>query len=777
MTALFNKKQFALKVILIITTLFLTVSLFGQESGCHFIVTGKVIDSNTLKPLELTNIEVMGEKGKGTSSSSNGVFILNNLCKGMVELHVSHLQCEHIHLFFILNKDTSIVIYLHHSDHIIDKVTITTKNENQDNLETVNIKQIQLLKGSSVSEMMQAIGGITILKTGGTISKPMVDGLHSNRVIILNNGIRQEGQNWGLEHAPEIDAFLATEIELLKGAEALRYAADGVGGVIMVKPPSIFNEKSNTLKGELNLVGNTNGRGGATSLILGNMISEKIPLYWRVQGTVKRSGNIRTPSYFMANTGFKEINYSAALGYQGKRLKVELFYSSFYNNIGIFKGSHIGNIADLEKAFKSDTPTVQSGFSYAIDRPYQQVWHQLTKANAEWLLNSKSKLQFVAAYQKNHREEYDILRSSTSYKGPNFDYYINTLLSDITFIKTNLHSFNYTTGINATYQSNSFTGRFFIPGFYNKGIGAYFITDRRIAKWKLEAAIRLDYKHLTAYLWKGISLSVNQLYFGNATYAIQAAYQQNKYLKITAGLSSAWRPPAPNELFSNGLHQGLATIEIGDSLLKPERSFNQFLNLRYAHHTWLFESELYDKYINGFINLVPALPAQLTIRGAFPVYRYVQQNVNMVGLNLMVKHEFQHDIFMKLSSNLLIANNLDKHIPLAQMPPLSAKLWIGRDNKKYMVQFWYQATARQFRYTDGSDYAAPPKGFALFGMDASRDFKIKKQAFKFNISINNILNTKYRDYLNRFRYYTNEPGFGLTARLIMPLQLNTKKHQ
>ncbi len=726
-------------------------------------------------PLELTNIELIGGKSKGISTNSKGQFFLNNICGGLVELHISHLQCEHIHLQFTISKDTNITIYLQHANHVFDKITFAGKGDEENSIEKANGKKLELLKGGSISEMMQNIGGIVLLKTGANISKPIVNGLHSNRVIVLNNGIRQEGQNWGMEHAPEIDGFLATEIELLKGTQAMRYAADGIGGVLMIKPLSVFNHKSGVIKWEYNLVGNSNGRGGASSIILGSKLSEKIPIYWRIQGTYKRNGNLRTPTYFLSNTGMQELNYSGALGYQNKRLKLELFYSSFYNKIAIFKGSHIGNVSDLLNAFNADTPAVRSGFTYGIERPNQQVQHQLLKANAEWQLNSKSKIQIVGSYQKNHRQEYDVLRSSTSYQGPNFNYFINTFTTDMAFMKNQFHKINLTAGVNGTYQSNSYTGRFFIPGFYNKGLATYILLDKNIGRLKLELALREDYKHLTSYLWIGNTLNVSNLKFMNGTFAFQGTYLKNKFWTYSVATSSAWRPPAPNELFSNGLHQGLATIEIGDPALKPERSFNQLLDIKYMTKKFYLETEFFAKKINGFINLIPSLPPQVTIRGAFPVYKYVQQDIVMAGLNLNLKHELKKQMFYKLNSNLLFTQNVKDGQPISQMPPLNAKLWVGKETQKTMFQIWCQATAKQNRYVFGSDYVAPPKGFILLGIDGSMDFKIKHQTFKLNISVNNLTNLKYREYLNRFRYFANETGRNITIRIIVPLQLNNKK--
>lgn len=765
-----------MKSFIISLPLLFACSLFSQKSDCHFTLKGTVIDSADNKPLSLTNIELIGIKGKSVSTDKLGQFQFTNLCKDSFELHVSHLQCEHIHLHIKLSKDTAITIYLQHSNHAIGKVTLTAKAE-QESLDKLNLRKLDLQKGGSISDLMQGIGGITLLKTGGTISKPMVNGLHSNRVIVLNNGIRQEGQNWGMEHAPEIDAFLATEIELLKGPEALRYAADGVGSVLMVRPASVFNEKAQWLKGEFNLIGVTNGRGGTSSLILGNQLFKTHPIYWRLQGTLKRSGNLKTPDYFLANTATAEANYSAAIGYQTERLKCEVFYSAFQTKIGIYKGAHVGNINDLLKAFQSDTPMYPSGFTYTIDRSFQQVYHQLLKTNAEWQLNASSSVQLTLAYQKNHRQEYDLLRSSNVFKGPDFDYYINTLTGDFAFIKTNLHKVKWTIGLNAMHQANSYTGRFFIPGFYNKGVATYFMADRNWNKWRFQTGIRYDLKQITAYLWRGNILSVRNLQFNNATYAIQLSYQKSKNMEYTFSSASAWRPPAPNELYSNGLHQGLASIEIGDSALNPERSLHNAFQLKYNTKQLKLEAELYQKYIFGFINLVPSMPPQLTIRGAFPVYHYVQQNVQMTGLNMALKVDLKKFYYVKLNANLLVASELKTHIPLSQMPPFSGKLTAGKSTKKYMFQLWGQGVAKQYRYQQGTDYVAPPKGYFLLGGDFSTEFKLKDQVFKLNVSINNLLNSNYRSYLNRFRYFADEPGFGLTARLIMPLNCELKNNK
>ena len=66
---------------------------------------------------------------------------------------------------------------------------------------TVITKNV-LLQNSSTN-IIDALGtqpGISNISTGPAISKPQIRGLGYNRVVIVNDGIKQEGQQWGYEH-------------------------------------------------------------------------------------------------------------------------------------------------------------------------------------------------------------------------------------------------------------------------------------------------------------------------------------------------------------------------------------------------------------------------------------------------------------------------------------------------------------------------------------------------------------------------------------------------
>ncbi len=757
------------KTILLALGLLALNILNADNKNCTLSLKGSVIDSFEHTTLKNTVVSIQAIN-KETQTNANGAFELNQLCAGFYEIHVSHLNCEHMHFNIYLSSDSNIQIYLKHIDKDLQGFKFSSKIEKVSDQNHLQSSDLEKRKGQSISSLMQDLAGINLLKTGNNVSKPMVNGLFGNRVVLINNGIRQEGQNWGMEHAPEIDAFLATEIELIKGSEALRYGADGIGGIILIKPKSIFSEKLKHINGELNTIGNSNGRGITGNLILGSLLSRKLPIYWRVQGSIKQAGNNKTANSIVSNTGVQERNYSLNLGYQKNGFKTELFYSEFYNKIGIYTGAQVGNLSDLEIAMHSKTPLIKADFKYQINRPYQMVNHRLLIFRNLFQINAKNKLELSLSYQKNHREEYDVLRSSSSYQGPSFDYYISSSIAELLWTKNNYHKINWKIGTVGLHQSNAYTGRYFIPGFYQNSLAGFLIANKNLKKLNVDASMRYDLKKFDIFRWKGNVLNQTALTYNGLAYSLKADYNLSKKEKITFIHSSTWRAPGANELYSNGLHQGLASIEIGDSSLRTERSISQSFAYSYIGLKLRIESEVYYQRIFGFINLTPSNRTLLTIRGAYPVFEYQQNNAALYGMNARCKFQLTKSTYSQIVFQLPYGQNLDKKGPLNMMPAMNSKLSIGYSRSKIKAEIWADYQAKQNRYIAGSDYLPPPPAYVLIGCDLNYAFTLFKKDFRFGLNGNNLSNKSYRNYLNRFRYFTDEMGINIMARLSMTIE-------
>ena len=197
-------------------------------------------------------------------------------------------------------EETVIISKYIHAYNPVKTVAVIGKNKIQEN------------SGNELAKVLSNAAGVSMIQTGATIAKPVIHGLHSNRILILNNEVRQEGQQWGADHAPEIDPTVADQITVVKGAEAVRYGADALGGIIIISPNKL--PYGDGLHGELTPSFATNGRKLATSLKLESSVPKLHEWAWRVQGTVKRSGDISTANYLLNNTAAREANFSVATG-------------------------------------------------------------------------------------------------------------------------------------------------------------------------------------------------------------------------------------------------------------------------------------------------------------------------------------------------------------------------------------------------------------------------------------------------------------------------------
>ncbi|HEX2901276.1 MAG TPA: TonB-dependent receptor, partial [Bacteroidia bacterium] len=418
----------------VVSLLVIGLQAHAQPGGrhCNHSVYGVVTDSETLEPLVYAKV-YFKSKGKGAVTGINGEYSIDGVCDGPDTLTVSHIGCGEQAYLVIVAENTHFDIQLPHSQSHLDTVHIHDKHPDPKPTQAESFlsgKDLDKVAGKSLGEALKGIAGVNALQTGPSIFKPMIHGMHSNRIVILNNGVRQESQQWGSEHAPEIDPFTATKLSVVKGANSVRYGPDAIAGVVLVEPGALPDSAGVT--GSVHFVGASNGWMASTAGIIEGRFKRAMPLAWRMQGSLKRGGNVHSPDYVLANTGLREANGSATLGWTKERYGIEAFYSHFSNDIAIFAGSHIGNLTDLQTAIASDTPLVHGAFTYAIDRPSQHIVHDLVKLRAWFETGHSGILSTTFAYQHNLRQEFDNHRSSANAPGaPQLHYEISTVSGEV----------------------------------------------------------------------------------------------------------------------------------------------------------------------------------------------------------------------------------------------------------------------------------------------------------------------------------------------------------
>ena len=215
----------------------------------QFNLRGKVLAENTNQALSGVKIFVSSLE-RLTQSDPTGGFEFKDLQKGSYILSFQKEGYKNQILQLEIGIDTSITIILKTNVLEFQEFIITGVVRATDfRLSPLSIKSLNLseLDSKGATNLIDAISqtpGVNQISTGSGISKPVIRGLGYNRVLVLNNGMRQEGQQWGDEHGVEIDEYSIERVEIIKGPGSLMYGSDGIGGVLNFISPKAPTEGS-----------------------------------------------------------------------------------------------------------------------------------------------------------------------------------------------------------------------------------------------------------------------------------------------------------------------------------------------------------------------------------------------------------------------------------------------------------------------------------------------------------------------------------------------------
>ena len=753
--------------------LLVSVEVVGQQ--CELNISGYVIDSGSDEPLEYVNI-IVSETGTGATTDSTGFFRINDLCPEEAHLVISHIGCETQQVYINVRRDTVLTLLMDHSENLLHDVVITgeaiDKSTQISQVITAQVMADQIDK--DLSNMLEGITGVSVLKNGSGVAKPIIHGLYGNRLSILNNGVLQSGQQWGNDHSPEIDPLIAQKIRVIKGTAALEYFGSQLGGVILIDVDRLDEEPH--LHGRLSYFYETNGRAHGTNLQL-QQYNPK--LSWKLNGTLKKNGDRSSPNYFLNNTGVQQANLAFQLQKSiSPKLELSLYGSTFNSEIGILRGSHIGNITDLQTALARDEPFfTDPEFSYGIEAPRQVVSHHLLKFSGKYVFDDDRIIEVSTAAQLNDRKEYDVRRSGRT-KIPALFLRQGNLFAQFKYRDLDIfRNWGMSTGLQVDLTDNTNqpeTGILpLIPDYRSFKTGAFALFNRRINKSFVDVGLRYDQVFqnvlaISSTIPREIIRYDNGFHNFSASFGWQ--YLWSKHFTVSSNIGVAMRNPAINELYSVGVHQGVSGIEEGDPDLKSERSIKSVVSLKWKPTPRLYvESLFYYQEISDYIYLRPEEKFRLTVRGAFPVFIYDQTDAQIYGMDFTAGYELSPTVSSKLDYSYIRANDLEANIELINIPAnnLNASLQYEMKESISLIGIQLDKCAftidskwifRKDELLSDQDFTAVPDGYQLLNAKLSFDVSLPHTRLRWLLRIDNMLDQSYRDYLNRQRYFADDLG-------------------
>jgi iron complex outermembrane recepter protein len=783
---------------------FFCLIMFGNIVYSQNTISGKITAEGQISTSDI-HIHI-GQKISSCNASGN--YSVNNLPNGVTKIFISHIGYQSIDTVIDLKSNLKIDFKLKLNTTNLNEVIIHQKTDS--NYKSVAEQQIKLetiekYSNQSLGDVLKEVAGISSLKTGNTVVKPIINGLYGSRVPIINNNLRLEDQQWGTEHAPNFDVNAANKITVIKGASGLQYGGDAIGGLVIIEPVSV---KKDTLFGKTILNLDSNGKGGSisSSIHKGNDLGWN----WNTLATFKYMGDKQAPDYVLSNTGNREANFSGDIKYTAKKYNATSFYSYYKSVIGILSASHTGNVNDLYQSINNKIPSVINDFTYNIKNPKQDVAHQIAKFNFNYYCNESAFIAFQYAFQFNKRLEFDLRRGN--YKDiPALDLELKTNSLNIDYKKTG-HDWTLKSGISVSSQNNyanPATGiRPLIPNYDKFDLGAYGIATYNFSDgFSVDAGLRYDFSKIDAVKYyqksrweeRGYNETFPEFIVGD--YGTQwltkphftfhnssASAGFHKKLKsnwdIFTNISFASRNPNPSEFFSDGLHHSTGVIELGDLSLNKEQSTKLSVTIQKKYNQFSFEINPYINYIQDYIFLKP-VGFETTIRGAFPVWEYQQTKARLLGIDLQshwdITNQFQH----WFSLAYVNGKDIRQNEPLIDMPPLNINNKIRFSKQewhKLIMELKSELVFQQNQFPNNNfntliiennelkevevDISTPPPAYHLLHFYSEMKFNtFKKTTTTVAFSIQNIFNVSYRDYLNRQRFFADEIGRSFQIQL------------
>ncbi len=649
----------------------------------------------------------------------------------------------------------------------------------------VTRSDMQLQTESSLSGILSANPGVRTMNTGAGIGKPVIRGMSGNRIQVISQGVKQEGQQWGNDHGLEIDAFEPEQVEIIKGAAALRYGSDATAGVIRILPGAPVEEGQTSVSPEVIFKSNNNLYGGSIGFAKG---FSKVYVRARYTQTSAADFTVPTDSFTyntyvlpiynqrLKNTAFREQHFSAALGLKGYRASGELSYTMYGLNSGLFSGAMgIPRSYDLQ----------HDGNYRAVSLPYQDITHH--KFAGRGVVDvGDNHIHFTVGHQLNRREEH----AQPHNHGLTFLDTTNTLALGLDletttaslFMETELSkSIRLEYGVNGSFLTNTTSGyEYLIPNYNRWNSGAFVLGSWTPAEtWEITGGMRYDISNTDA----GGAPSRLRNISGGITEVLPPA---NGFTRLFTGMSGAvgvskrfggytqkvlvsntFRVPNIAELAGDGIHHGTYRHERGDSTLSPERGWQFDWTHTYEEKRFFIELNAFAYRFSNYIYLNPS-PFFSELPDGGQVYQYTQSAAWFIGGELNAELRLTKRIRLREGFEYVRAQNTVTTLPLPFIPPVRNQLEIRYEVGPLSAFLKWEHVFAQDR-VERNERETPQASLLHAGITGS--FSLGKVPIQATVAANNLLNTPFYDHLSRYRQLNiPEPGRNIMVRFKVPLK-------
>jgi iron complex outermembrane recepter protein len=703
------------------------------EASVEGVVTGA--DSAPLAAVRVTVLEA----GRSATTDNEGRYSLANIAPGSYTLSFARMGVQPVVRRVQLTGSHRIDVTMQQSLVELAPVQAVATSRagsvfaSPQPISVIDATALRTASIASVGEAIEGLPGVRSLSMSPGIGKPVIRGLTSSRVVVIDDGQRLETQQWGSDHAPNTELTGASRIEVLRGPASVLYGSDALGGVVNIvrATPSYAAGSAPQFSTRLSSTVHSNPGG---SELNARIEGASGPAAVRLSATRRTTGDVRTPALRLTNTGNEANNLDLAASVRAGRSVISAGLVSRGERIEIY-----------------EDPSVFAAFS-----GYQRIFERRGTLRADVPLGA-DRLEAAVSWERNERREFDDAEA---------DHVVLGLLARTGTAQLSWHHrpvgpWSGTLGVSWLQSGfDKFGLETLIPSNDTRNAAVFLFEQAEYGRWTLSAGGRYDTRVLRAEADSVLDMDADRRAWAALTGSLGALYRLSEPVALVVNLGRGFRAPAAADLFSNGYHEGTRAFERGDPTLGVETSLNLDVAVRAQTAKINAEAGVFANKIRDYIYLQP--------QGSLDTLLHTSGNAVLRGVEAYADYALTPAVSLRATGDYTRGQNTSLGVPLPQIPPARATLRLmaqpdalGSARRPYASLTW-EGHAAQHRLHPGDFGTA---GYGLVHIGTGATFMPGGRVLTADLVVRNVLDRSYRNYMSAYRTIAEAPGRSLALRL------------
>lgn len=577
--------------------------------------------------------------------------------------------------------------------------------------------ELTLQRGTSLGDTLGGLSGVSSTYFGPNANRPTIRGLDGDRIRLLSNsGASVDASTLSFDHAVPMDPLVIERVEVLRGASALLYGGNALGGVVNTLDNRIPRQRQTSLSGVSEFrLGGANGERSAAAVLDGGSGDWA----WHADLAGRRTDDLRVP------------RFTDPEGVTGSRVR---------NSASDSKGGALGGSRQFSNGYVGlSLDSHQTDYGVTVEPDIKIKMQRERVANAgefRWNDGPLRRLQWQASTSRyEHRELEGDGAVGTIFNSRGKDLRIEAEHAPIGLLR----------GVVGTQiERSDFSAlgeEALVPTTRTRSAAVFLLEQLQLGDWHLSAGGRREQVRVNS---DGDSADAESPRFGApdqrrfkpGSLSLSANWHLSSQWELSLNLNRSERAPTFAELYANGAHVASGAFEIGDNQLGLEKARGSELSLDWEQGGAGVRLSLYRTRFSNYITL----QATGEQEEEQPVYAYRGVRAQMQGFEVEAHQEWKlaaGSLRLNASLDSVRGIELATGEALPRLAPMKAVLSAEWRQGPWSSRVEWRGVARQDR-VPALDQATP--GYGMVRLALARQFRIGESDALWYLRLDNISN-------------------------------------